>query len=225
MITGRTWPVEVWRELILKHPLMTNFARRLVWGSFDENHDVVVTFRASTDDATLIDVEDEEVELDESGRVGLLHPVQMSAAMRQQWADSFADYEVFAPFDQLGRQVFELPEELEQKSFVPDQSITYTSRALREVMKREGWRRDTAGGYDRRYFFKSFGEHGHVMYLDLDPGLTAGGESWDPDQHVTKVRGNKIGQNKETPVDIRNVPGVCFSEALRFLSQVEEHQA
>lgn len=226
MITGRMWPVPRWREVIMAHPLMTNFARRLVWGRFDEQGDLLASFRASVEDATLIDVEDEAVEINDSDQVGLLHPIQMTQAMRQQWADSFADYEVFAPFDQLGRQVFDVPDSVgSEKKFVPDQSVTYTSRALREVMKREGWRRETGGGYTRKFFYKAFEGYEHVMYVDLDPGLTAGGESWDPEQHVEHVRGNKIGEKKETPVMVKNVPAVCFSEALRFISQVEEFQA
>ena len=60
-------------ELILRHPLMVNFARSLVWGVYDANHNLIVTFRAS-EEGDLMDVEDAEVELAADHVVGLVHP-------------------------------------------------------------------------------------------------------------------------------------------------------
>lgn len=222
MITGRSWRGERWEEVILAHPLMINFARRLVWGIYDEAGGLITSFRA-TEDATLVDVHDEEVLLTPRSQVRIVHPASLRRAERQAWVDSLVDYEIFAPFDQLDHEVC-LPEARRGTAMTPDEDKRFTSLALREVMKREGWRRDTAGGYVRRYFYKRFEEDTLTGYVDLEPGLTAGGERSDPPQQIKALRftGSKRGQKSGVPLE--QVPDYCVSELLRFVSLVEQEQ-
>lgn len=224
MVHGRLWSAERFEELILKHPLMVNFAKSLVWGIYDANHHLLGTFRAS-EEGDLMDVEDAEVKLEATHFIGLVHPVDLSVSQCQKWAESLADYEIFAPFDQLGRQVY-LPDESllsSREEADPTPGQLYTSKALRAVMKREAWRRDTDGGYRRMFFYKPFETHELSAYVHLDPGLQAGGERWDDDQHIVSIKFKpfKRGAHHEL---LREVPLVCYSEARRFLELVKSEQ-
>lgn len=224
MVNGRLWHRDRFEELILRHPLMVNFARSLVWGVYDANHNLIVTFRAS-EEGDLMDVEDAEVELAADHVVGLVHPVDLSVGLCQKWADSLADYEVFAPFDQLGRQVY-LPDDAilnEREEADPTPGQMYTSKALRAVMKREAWRRDTDGGHIRTFFFKPFDAHDLSAYVHFSPGLNAGGESWDEDQTIVSIKFKPFKRGAHHRV-LREVPLVCYSEARRFLELVKAEQ-
>ncbi len=47
MVTGRRWTPYMWRRVFMEHPVMRTFAQRQVWGLFDREDQLVVTFRRS----------------------------------------------------------------------------------------------------------------------------------------------------------------------------------
>jgi len=226
MVSGRRWKPEDWKRCILEHPLMINFARRLVWGSFDRQGALVHTFRA-TEDHSLMDVEDEEVALDMTLDVGILHPASIPDKALQDWAQSFAEYELFSPFQQLDRLVVRLPGDVgNTKSFKKYENDSFTEGALRRLMKEEMWRRETGAGMIRNYFYKDFSDGSSSVraFVDLLPGLNAGGAGWDPDQTIPKVRFVSLGssaRSKSESLCLKDVPEAAFSEACRFVEMVK----
>ena len=226
MVSGRRWKPQDWKTYILEHPLMINFARRLVWGSFDHQGELVSTFRA-TEDHSLMNVEDDEVELDMSCDVGILHPADLPDKELQDWAQSFAEYELFSPFQQLDRLVIRPPsEKSKRKTLTKYADDTFNEGALRRMMKEEMWRRETGSGRQRRYFYKDLEGDGVSVraYVDLSPGLSAGGAGYDPDQTIPKVRFESLGDGKHAKFDslmLKDVPDVAFSEACRFVEMVK----
>jgi hypothetical protein len=225
MVSGRRWRPEDWKTYILEHPLMINFARRLVWGSFDKYGALVSTFRA-TEDHSLMNVEDDEVELDMSFVVGILHPADLPDKELQDWAQSFAEYELFSPFQQLDRLVIRPPREKStRKTYTKYADETFKEGALRRLMKEEMWRRETGSG-NRRYFYKDLEGDGVCVraYVDLSPGLSPGGEGYDPDQKIPKVRFESLGGGERAKFEslmLKEVPDVAFSEACRFVEMVK----
>ncbi len=224
MITGRTWSVKDFQEVILHHPLMVNFSKRLVWGVFDADHTLVHSFRVS-DEGELLDLEDDPMELDvESMLIGVAHPVTMGNALTQKWADSLGDYEIFTPFDQVGRSIYTVPEQQLNKKFEVPTAQQFTSRVLRKVMKREGWRRDADGGYIRTFFFKSFESYHTTAYITLSPGLNAGGECIDEDQSLTSLRFETYNEKRDAKLALAKVHPVCYSESRRFVELLEREE-
>ena len=107
MVTGRRWRVADFETLIVRHPLMTHLARQLLWGAFDAKGRRGGVFRV-TEERDYADAKDEAVSLASAESVGVLHPLDLSEAERSAWGQVLGDYEIIAPFPQLGRAVFAL---------------------------------------------------------------------------------------------------------------------
>src|SRR5262249_10289076 len=58
MVTGRRWPVADFETLLVKHPLMTNLVRLVLWGGYDKSGKLIATFRV-TEDQAYADAKDE----------------------------------------------------------------------------------------------------------------------------------------------------------------------
>ena len=100
MLSRHKWSVDTWSEYILRHPLIKNFARRLLWKGRSRTTQEAVVFRV-TEEFELADVSDECVTLEEFHDIQLLERGALSLADRSAWAELFADYEVVQPFEQI----------------------------------------------------------------------------------------------------------------------------
>ena len=109
MSTERMWPVEQWKELFVKNPVMHQFAMGLIWGLYD-NGKLVDTFRYM-EDGTFNTVDEDEYEFPASGMIGLVHPIELSAEDLKAWKEQLSDYEVTQPIEQLERPVYQMAEE------------------------------------------------------------------------------------------------------------------
>jgi hypothetical protein len=104
LISQRRWSGATWRRRLLRHPLTLAFSRALIWERLDADGEVVRF--AVTDDAELVDLEWEEVELPASGTVRLAHPLRLSEEEREAWKLLLYDQEALQPFPQLERRTF-----------------------------------------------------------------------------------------------------------------------
>jgi hypothetical protein len=107
MVTGRRWSVEEFETLLVKHPLMQNLVRLLVWGGYDGKGALKLTFRV-TEDRTYADAADEACALKGVAAVGVVHPLTLSDADRGRWGQVLGDYEIVPPCPQIGRPVYTL---------------------------------------------------------------------------------------------------------------------
>ncbi len=96
------WPRARWAELFLENPLLRPFTRRLVWGAYDKAATLLGTFRA-LDDGSLTHVDDDVYTLPRAATLGIVHPLELTAAQRTQWLAHFAEYDVEPMFSQLDR--------------------------------------------------------------------------------------------------------------------------
>jgi hypothetical protein len=108
MVRQFRWPLARWRELYLAHPLLFPFAVRLVWGLYRPDGTLETAFRA-LEDRSCTNEQDEAVLLPEGdgsgASIGIVHPLELSAAQRRAWAAHLADYQVESPFLQMERPV------------------------------------------------------------------------------------------------------------------------
>jgi predicted DNA-binding WGR domain protein len=107
MVTGRRWKVADFESLIVRHPLMTHLARKLIWGGYDSSGNRSKTFRI-TEERDFADPDDETITLEDVALVGILHPLDMIDAEKARWGEVMSDYEIVPPFPQLGRSVYAL---------------------------------------------------------------------------------------------------------------------
>lgn len=236
MVQERHWSIADWRTWIMGHPLMVNYAQRLVWGLHDAESTLLATFRAA-EDRTLVDIEDEAVELGgdhATQTITLTHPAGLTSELRRAWGDHFADYEILQPFHQLGRPVF-APSDTEKNATELHRwaHTKVPARRLYESLLGRGWDRD--GGYGRRiYFTKAFPKHKLQALVKMDPGYDAGGVDWAGPQTVpevwfsTDVKGRQYDDEGIDKQTLGDVEPVAFSEvvvdvAAAFGDDEDEH--
>ena len=152
MVTGRRWTATEFQQLLVGQPLMVHLVRMLVWASYAPSGALATTFRV-TEDRTLGDAADTLFELPPDATVGVLHPLQLAdqPQVLAQWGQVFADYEIIAPFPQLGRSTYRLtPEQLAQQEMtqfksrgqLPAQSLVFGLEKLgwlRGIPADAGW--------------------------------------------------------------------------------------
>ena len=204
---------------------MINFARRLLWGVFDDEDELQLAFRAAEDD-TLVDIEDEELELPSSRRLGLVHPVHLDEGLRSRWLEHFRDYEIVTPFAQIGRPTYPVkPEELHQKELTRFSDTSFSAKNIHDGMIRFIWMREP--GYFRTYFSKRFGRDGVEVRIHISPGITAGSSEFAEDQVISQVTFRAYGTKLHQVADdagllkLQQVPAVVFSEAIYTILRLD----
>ncbi len=140
MVTGRRWTPEAFDLLLVRHPLMTNLTRLLVWGAYDAQGHLLGTFRV-TEDLTFADESDETFTLpEETAAVGIVHPLPLSDSQRSAWGEILGDYELIPPFPQIGRPLYGLePDEAEADVITRFKGIKIPPQSLVFGLEKQGW--------------------------------------------------------------------------------------
>lgn len=220
LCSTRTWLAADWQEHLAAHPVVRHHVRRLVWlARPDTPRDdaagpvsAPVTFRL-LEDGTLTDVEDDEVVLDPGWRVELAHQTTIPAELAASWAEHLADYEVVPLFQQLGRDVYELPEALRGETTIPDfRGHVVESFQLRGRAGKLGWER---GPVEDAGIFYSYRKRFASLGLTAQIGITG---SALPEESrpiaLTELGFLPAGEDgtRHDPVPLRDVPPVLLSE-------------
>ncbi len=129
MCSTRVWPAAEWQEYLFSHPIAGRLIQRLIWEQLDSLGQSRGCFR-TTDDGSLINTDDDEVELDPAGQVRLAHAALMDDTTIKTWLKHFADYKVSPLFAQLTRKLPTLS------------LVDQTGRSLTKISDREGWLSD-----------------------------------------------------------------------------------
>ncbi|MBY0545890.1 MAG: DUF4132 domain-containing protein [Candidatus Obscuribacterales bacterium] len=156
MVTGRRWNVDDFQNLLVKHPLMFNLIRLMVWGEFDMEGMLRRSFRV-TEDQTLADQDDKLLTLEGHEDIGIVHPLQMDENLKTRWGEVFSDYDLISPFPQLGRAIYTLDESEKSKEeitrfagkMIPAASIV-------SILEKHGWQRgsvEDGGCFHEHYKF------------------------------------------------------------------------
>ncbi len=226
MITGRRWTPDEFQTLLVRHPLMVNLVRRLLWGGYDDKGKLVRTFRV-TEEGEYADADDRPCTLDKVAAVGIVHPLHLSAADRARWGERFADYEIIAPVPQLGRPVYVLEgaesRGKEIKRFT-DTKVPATS--LWGTLERLGWVRGVPqdAGVVHEHT-KPFPASGVTAVLGYEIGVPVGYvEGWE-DQRLTAAYFVATSEGRawaggSKAVPLGEVNPVVVSEVLADLTEL-----
>lgn len=99
----KVWPIEIWRERYLDHPLVGTLARRIIW-RFQTGENTVDGIWL---DGQLVDIHSNPLEgLDASTTVSLWHPIEEPTDVIIAWRDWLEQHEVQQPFKQAHREVY-----------------------------------------------------------------------------------------------------------------------
>jgi hypothetical protein len=94
----KNWPIEVWRERYLNHPLVGTIARRLLW--------CVDRTAALFLDGSPTDVGGAPIAYGESAEISLWHPVGRPVEEITSWRERLETLEITQPFKQAHREVY-----------------------------------------------------------------------------------------------------------------------
>ncbi len=151
--TAREWKAGAWKQLFVKNPVMHQFATRLIWGIY-ENGKLLQSFRYM-EDGSFNTAEEEEYELPDNGRIGLVHPMELTGEEKEAWEQQLEDYEIVQPFEQLERSVYTVTkEEGGEQKLMRFHGRTINDLSLNSRLTGLGWYRGSVqdgGGFDTYY--------------------------------------------------------------------------
>jgi hypothetical protein len=104
MCEGVRWSGADFRTFVLRHPIISTLARRLVWGVF-EGAALAATFALAEDD-TPMTCDGRAYTLADGARVGIVHRLELSDEDARAWGEHLAQHEKLPPFEQVGRAVY-----------------------------------------------------------------------------------------------------------------------
>lgn len=236
IITGRTWTGEEVKELLIAHPLMTHFARRLLWATIDKKKAVKACFRVDEDNNTL-NAEDEPFALDDNAQVIVVHPLHLNISELETWGTVFGDYEIIPPFPQLNRPIYDVEPgeegtyELKRFAGLPIPGLSLKGF----VEKGSLWTRGAAEDAGIvNVFYGRFEVQKVSCVVDMEMGFDVGGGDWSENgglSAVTFYKGSgrtysSYGANKsKDALKLEDVPKMVLSEVLyslyKFTSKYE----
>lgn len=163
--TTRRWSLADFHSLFVNHPFTRLVTQRLIWGIYPANEPRLLlnAFRVAAE-GEFCNVQDEPIILPPDALIGIAHPLEMSAEMRSEFAQLFADYEIMPPVRQLTRRTVLLtPDEATSSNLNRWEGKSATVGQLMG-MRYKGWE----PGYEDAFFYK-LGEY--RLVLKFSPGF------------------------------------------------------
>lgn len=114
LLNGRKWSYKTFTELFVENPIMNIFALKLIWGVYDENNNLIESFRYMEDGSFNTFDEEEyifEDSLKNKKNITLVHPIELDEEKLSKWKTQLSDYEILQPINQLDLLFEEVKEE------------------------------------------------------------------------------------------------------------------
>jgi hypothetical protein len=165
MASGRSWSKEQFLDVWVRHPLLVHMAQGIVWAAPN------ATFRVA-EDRTFAGEGDEPVELAEGQRIFVPHRLDLGATA-DRWHQTFLDYRIISPIDQLTRAVHTLTEgekssvSLERVLPIPMPYGLMYPALVRAGFPLQGWQGNVR--YNRRPLERTQGVMAQIEYAYI-PG-------------------------------------------------------
>ncbi|ENC8108097.1 DUF4132 domain-containing protein [Escherichia coli] len=157
--TTRRWSLADFHSLFVNHPFTRLVTQRLIWGGYPANEPrrLLNAFRVAAE-GEFCNAQDEPIDLPADALIGIAHPLEMTAEMRSEFAQLFADYEIMPPFRQLSRRTVLLtPDESTSNSLTRWEGKSATVGQLMG-MRYKGWE----SGYEDAFVY-DLGEYRLVL--------------------------------------------------------------
>ena len=110
MCLRRRWSLENFQLFLVEHPLVRHLTRRLIWGVYSAENQLLACFRVAEDNSSST-ADDDLFTLPEGDiSIGTPHVLEISPTDAAAFGQLFADYELLPPFRQLDRNSYALTE-------------------------------------------------------------------------------------------------------------------
>ena len=213
LLEQREWPLSVWRERYLDHPLLAHLTKRLIW-RFTGSQEA----QAIWNDGRFVRSDGTEFVPADDSLVRLWHPIDSPADVVLAWRKWLEERQVTQPFKQAHRELYILTD-------AERQTRTYSNRFAAHVLRQHqfsalcqarGWKYRLMGGFDSantptllvpRYELRVE----FWVEQPADDELSPAGISL---RVVTdQVRFHRTGATE--PLSLDQVPPLVFSEIMR----------
>ncbi|GAB3540412.1 hypothetical protein GCM10027343_09460 [Noviherbaspirillum agri] len=223
MCAGRLWPAEEWHQYLYRHPIVGRLVQRLVWQEVPGDGQILRLLRP-TEDGSLIDVEDNEVEPAAGSRLRLAHGSLVGSDEAKAWHAHFKDYKVTPLFPQMARLLPDLA--ALQKGAL---TSAHAGDARNTIADRLGWFSDTftlRGAFSKLGYQRAQAEDGGFFYLYTKDFTSAGvrvviefSGNTLPEENVPAAlktvgfENLKVRGYRERSMALKDVPPVLLAEA------------
>ncbi|MBN2693582.1 DUF4132 domain-containing protein [bacterium] len=215
MISSRKWSGVSWEIFFSKHPVMKRFAIGLIWGVYDENSQLIDTFRFM-EDGTFNNKDDDSFEFDNSKKIGIVHPIELNSEDIDLWKTQLEDYEIAQPFKQMLRDKIILTSELEDKTEISDFKGYMVIRiSLKSKLYDRNWTYGSVEDAGVYYYYRkhySDGIEARVYFL----GDYAGG----CDKFAPTPLKELVFYKNGSQVTLKEIPQMILSEAYKDVKEV-----
>ena len=129
LLNGRKWSYKTFNELFVNNPIMNIFASKLIWGVYDENNNLLESFRYM-DDGSFSTFDEEEYIFNDTLKtkknITLIHPIELDNEKLLKWRTQLSDYEISQPINQL----YLLFEEVKREHIKDNKIISFEGREI-----------------------------------------------------------------------------------------------
>ncbi|HJZ92092.1 MAG TPA: DUF4132 domain-containing protein [Gemmataceae bacterium] len=123
-LAQKTWPLGVWRERYLDHPLIGTIARRLIWSFASKGK----TADGIWHGGRIVSADGRELAIADDATATLWHPIGRPVDAVLAWRDWLDKHEVVQPFKQAHREVYVLTD-------AERRTGTYSNRFAAHVLR------------------------------------------------------------------------------------------
>ncbi|EIQ9466514.1 WGR and DUF4132 domain-containing protein [Escherichia coli] len=173
MCLRRRWSPENFQLFLVEHPLVRHLTRRLIWGVYSTENELLACFRVAEDNSYST-ADDDLFTLPEGDiSVGIPHVLEISPTDAAAFGQLFADYELLPPFRQLDRNSYALTETERNASELTRWAGRKCPSGRVMGLANKGWMRGEPqdGGWIG-WMIKPLGRWSLIM--EIDEGFTVG---------------------------------------------------
>ncbi len=231
LVIQRKWNFEQWQLFFLNNPVMFIYATKLLWGIYNSEGGLLQTFLCN-EDTSLLNIEEEEIEIAEDANIGIVYPSQLDAELLKQWQRLFFDLSVQPIFPQLDRKVPDISDlNLDSKIITNFAGKRMKEGSTTSTLLKFGWAKGASGdgGYLESFNLLYF-EKKLEAVLEVE-GIGAGygwggeerlGKLYILDKTKAKQKYNYVQKDDdERLVSLKEVPTIFLSEMIAAIKAIK----
>ena len=209
---GHKWTAEQWVTFFKGNPVMFVYAMKLLWAVFDEKENLKTVFYCS-EDTTLYNVDDDEVEIEDGDRISILHPVDLNEEQLNAWKSKVYDLGLLTIFPIIDRPFFkkneyELNGSISKAYF--DEDIPKGADFVAPHLTKRGWLKNPSDG-GMLEFTKILSSPRITAYANIE-GPYAWYQGGNAKATVYEI--SFWGQKNSDKILIHDIPSIWFSEVM-----------
>lgn len=215
---SRHWKAKQWQVIFLQNPTMFVYAMKLLWGVFDENDTLKEVFYCS-DGASLYNEKDEEITLNNTDTIRILHPIYLISEQLVTWKDKTYEISFKGIFPQLERKTFHILEEEKEKNYtrvLANVDIPKGADFVSSTIEKYGWIKSNGDG-GRLELTKKFKRNDIKASVHIE-GLYAWYQGGTATATVKDIYFMK--ENWQDKIVLKDIPPIFYSEVIADIDKL-----